>query len=124
MKTSPEYTRAGVYAKCIAKSKCLQGVKIHTVKPRPEAHMGMIPPEALLKGIGLTPQQQTLLNGTIYIIYYVIAPSDPVESSGYSSGAPQGGSCPCAPLDEALRYIKAWSREVFNEAFSANKMTI
>ena len=26
-----------------------------------------------------------------------------MESSGYSSGAPQGGSC--APLDEALRYI-------------------
>ena len=32
----------------------------NTVKPRPDAHMGMIHPEALLKGIGLTPQQQTL----------------------------------------------------------------
>ena len=38
----------------------------HTVKPRPEAHMGMIPPEALLKGIGLTPQQQTLQRHYLY----------------------------------------------------------
>ena len=74
---------------------------IYRKASRPEAHMGMIPPEALLKGIGLTPQQQTLQ--WHYFIDNAIAPSDPVESSGYSSGAPQGGSCPCAPLDEVLR---------------------
>ena len=41
-------------------------IKHTTVKPRPEAHMGMIPPEALLKGIGLIPQQQTLQQHYLY----------------------------------------------------------
>ena len=49
-------------------------------------------------------------NGTIYIIidnviFNVIVISDLVESSGYSSKTLKKGSCPYAPLDEALRYM-------------------
>ena len=49
----------------------------------------------------------TYYNGTIYIIDNVIVllVSDLVESSGYSSKTLQKGSCPYAPLDEALRYL-------------------
>ena len=39
----------------------------------------------------------------IFIIGNVIVLSDLVESSGYSSKTLQKGSCPYAPLDEALR---------------------
>ena len=52
----------------------------------------------------LIPQQQRYYNGTIYIIDNVIVLSDLVESSGYSSKTLQTGSCPYAPLYEALRY--------------------
>ena len=65
--------------------------------------MDMIPFEALLKSIDLIPQQK-YYNGTIYIIVNVIVPSDPVESSGYSSKTLQKGSRPYEPLDEVLRY--------------------
>ena len=75
----------------------------NTVKPRPEAHMDMIFFEVFLKSIDLIPQNR-YYNGTIYIIDNVIVLSDLVESSGYSSKTLQKGSCPYAPLDEALRY--------------------
>ena len=77
----------------------------HTVKPRPEAHMDMIVFEVFLKSIHLIPQQQ-IYNGTIYIIENVIVQSDLVESSGYSSKSLKRGSCPYAPLDEALQYME------------------
>ena len=84
----------------------------HTVKPRPEAHMGMIPLKRFWRASTWLHNNRHYnnrhYNGTIYIVDNVIAPSDLVESSGYSSGAPQGGSCLCAPLDEALRYLNAW----------------
>ena len=62
----------------------------YTVKPRPEAHMGMIPLKRFWKASAWLHNNR-YYNDTIYITDNVIAPSDPVESSGYSSGAPQGG---------------------------------
>ena len=56
----------------------------------------------------MIPQQQILQQHySIYIIHVdnVIVLSDLVESSGCSSETLQRGSCPCAPLDEALRYV-------------------
>ena len=58
-------------------------------------------PLSVFGGIDLIPQQQ-ILHRTIYIIYNVTVLSDLVESSGYSSKTLQKGSCPYAPLDEAL----------------------
>ena len=66
---------------------------MHTVKPRPEAHMDMILFEVFLKSIDLIPQQ-ILQRHYIYIIDNVIVLSDLVESSGYSSKTLQKGSCP------------------------------
>ena len=43
----------------------------HTVKPRPEAHMGMIPPEVLLRNIHLIPQDQTV---QWHYLYYKLVP--------------------------------------------------
>ena len=73
----------------------------NTVKPRPVAHMDMILFEVFLKSIDLIPQQQILQRH--YLDYNVIVLSDLVESSGYSSKTLQKGSCPYAPLDEALQ---------------------
>ena len=66
--------------------------------------MDMILYEAFLKSIDLIPQQH-IYNGTIYIIGNVIVLSDLVESNGYSSKTLLKGLCPCAALDEVLRYI-------------------
>ena len=62
--------------------------------------MDMILFEVFLKSIDLIPQQQIL---QWHYLYYVIVLSDLVESSGYSSKTLKKGSCPYAPLDEALR---------------------
>ena len=66
--------------------------------------MGMIPMKHFWRASAWLHNNRHY-KGTIYIIDNVIALSDPVESSGYSSGSSQGRSCSCAPLDEALRYI-------------------
>ena len=71
--------------------------------------MDMIIFEVFLKSIDLIPQQN--YNGTIYIYKIVIVLSDLVESSGYSSKTLQKGSCPCAPLDEVLRYAPLVSKQ-------------
>ena len=65
--------------------------------------MDMILFEVFLKSIDLIPQQQILQHH--YLYYNVIILSDLVESSGYYSKTLQKGSCPYAPLDEALRII-------------------
>ena len=70
---------------------------MHTVKPRPEAHMDMILFEVFLKSIDLI-QNNRYYNGTIYIIDNVIVLSDHVESSGYASKTLKKGSCPYASL--------------------------
>ena len=44
----------------LEKSVTVLEKQIHTVKPRPEAHMGMILFEVFLKSIDLNPQQQIL----------------------------------------------------------------
>ena len=76
---------------------------INAGKPRPEANMDMILLELFLKSIDLIPQQQILQRHHLYYRYNVMVLSDLVESSGYSSKTLQKGSCPYAPLDEALR---------------------
>ena len=64
--------------------------------------MDMILFEVFLKSINF---HNRYYNDTIYIIYNVIILSDLVESSGYSSKTFQKGSCPYAPLDDALWYM-------------------
>ena len=66
--------------------------------------MDMILLEVFLKSINLIPQQQ-ILQRYICIIADVTVLSDFVESSEYSSKTLKKGSCPYAPLDEALRYV-------------------
>ena len=44
----------------------LSTILSHTVKPRPEAHMDMIPFEVFLKSIDLIPQQQILQRHYLY----------------------------------------------------------
>ena len=77
-----------------------------TVKPHPEAHMDMILFEVFLRNIHLIPQDQIVqwhyLN---YNINSAVVISVVVESSRCSSKTLKKGSCPYAPLDEALRYI-------------------
>ena len=41
-------------------------LSMHTVKPRPEAHMDMILLEVFLKSINLIPQQQILQRHYLY----------------------------------------------------------
>ena len=89
----------------------------HTVKPRPEAHMDMILFEVFLKSIDWFHNNR-YYNGTIYIIDNIIVLSDIVESSGYSSKTLQKGSCPYAPLDEVLRYVKQVTSEACFENFN------
>ena len=71
----------------------------NTVKPRPEAHMDMI----LFEEHRL---DSTTTDITMALLDNVIVLSNLVESSGYSSKTLQKGSCPYAPLDEVLRYVR------------------
>ena len=83
---------------------CLIKMSVQTFLEENEAHIDMILFEVFLKSIDLIPQQQILQRHYLYyIIDNVIVLSDLVESSGYSSKTLQKGSCPHAPLDEALR---------------------
>ena len=62
--------------------------------------------EVFLKNIHLIPRDQILVvyNDIIYNINSALVISVVVESSRCSSKTLQKGSCPYAPLDEALRY--------------------
>ena len=69
-----------------------------TVKPRPEAHMDMIPFLSVFEEHRL---DSTTDITTALFIDNVIVLSDLVESSGYSSKTLQKGSCP---------YMRLWKR--------------
>ena len=66
--------------------------------------MDMILLEVFLKNIHLIPQDQIVYNDIIYNINSAVVISVVVESSRCSSSTLQKGSCPYAPLDEALQY--------------------
>ena len=65
--------------------------------------MDMILFEVFLKNIHFIPQDQKY-NDIIYNINSAVVISVVVESSRCSSKTLRKGSCPYAPLDEALRY--------------------
>ena len=69
--------------------------------------MDMIVFEVFLKNIHLIPQDQIVqYYDIIYDINSAVVISVGVESSRCSTKTLQKGSCPYAPLDEALRYMK------------------
>ena len=80
-------------------------LRYHTVKPRPEAHMDMTLFKSVFEEHRLDSTTTYITTALFFIIDNVIVLSDLVESSGYSSKTLQKGSCPYAPLNEALRYI-------------------
>ena len=66
--------------------------------------MDMILLEVFLKDIHLIPQDQIVQMTLSYNINSAVVISVVVESSRCSSKTLQEGSCPYAPLNEALRY--------------------